>query len=99
MYALVRQLSVTPGHAITTQDREEAEAIAKTMHGQIGQLTIDIGDGKFIRIALWTSAADRAVNTGSDAADVRRADELYFAHLDMPIIGQGEVISNTLFPL
>ena len=76
MYALVRQLSVKPGHTVTAHDREEAEAIAKTMRGQLGQLTIDIGEGRHIRIAVWASAAERATNTGSEAPAVRHADEL-----------------------
>ena len=96
MYALVRQLSVKPGHTVSAHDREEAEAIARTMRGRLGQLTIDIGEGRYIRIAVWASAAERATNTGSEAPAVGRADDLYFAHLDMPIIGQGEVVSNTL---
>lgn len=87
-------MSVKPGHTMTSEIREETEALIRTMPGSLGQLTIDIGDDKFIRIALWTSAEDRSANVGTPADQRQR--EMYGAHLDQPIIGQGEVVSNTL---
>lgn len=94
MYAVVRMLSVKPGHAVTPAAREENEAIARQMRGSLGQITIDIGEGKWIRVALWTSAEERETNV--ETPEDRRAGEIYGQHLDMPIIGRGEVISNTL---
>ena len=97
MYAVVRMMSVKPGHTMTPEAREESEAIARQLPGALGAITIDIGEGKWIRIALWTSSEERESNT-IDTPGVRRTGELYGWHMDMPIIGQGEVVSNTLLP-
>ena len=93
MYAVVREVSQKPGHDVGEREREEAEAIQARMAGSHGTLTIDIGEGKFIRVALWTSAEERATNFGTE--DIRRISE-YWSHMDDVVLGQGEVVSNTL---
>lgn len=93
MYALVREVSRKPGHDVGEQEREEAEAIQARMAGSLGQLTVAIGDNRFIRIAVWTSTEDRAANLNSE--DHRRIIA-YWSQMNDTLIGEGEVVSNTL---
>ncbi|MFN8511928.1 MAG: hypothetical protein U0841_04930 [Chloroflexia bacterium] len=98
MYVVVREVTPLPGHEVTTAQRDEAEALTMVLAGFHGQLTVDIGDGKHLRIAVWTSAEERASNDTNPAvqADLTRIDELYSDHVSAQIIGRGEVVSNTL---
>ncbi len=94
MYAVVREITNKPGQELSDQEREEYESLLTSVPGFYGQLTVDIGDGKLIRIAVWESDAGRTAIFDRD--EVKRAGEIFEARQNMPIIGGGQVVSNTL---
>ncbi len=94
MYAVVREITSKPGQVISGQEREEYEGLVSALPGFYGQLTVDIGDGKLIRIAVWESDAARTATFGRE--ENRRYYENIEARQNMPIAGRGQIISNTL---
>jgi hypothetical protein len=94
MYAVIREVTVKPGHEVSAEQREEAEAIEAGQAGFYGQLTVDIGAGKFMRIAVWTSEEER--ETSVNGEDENPIVHVYWSHITKPRIGSGQVISNTL---
>lgn len=95
MYVVVRALSYKPGHELTAEERDESEALMVGVPGFHGNLTVDIGGGKYIRVSIWESK--EAWATPTDAAEGARIYmEKYAARIVAPVIGQGEVVSNTL---
>lgn len=90
MYAVVREITQKPGQELGDQEREESEALLTAVPGFYGQLTVDIGEGKLLRIAVWESDAGRTAN--SDREEVKRAGGVFEARQDMTLIGRGQVI-------
>ncbi len=94
MYTVVREITRKPGQELSDQEREEYETLLTSVPGFYGQLTVDIGEGKLIRIAVWESDAGRTAIFGRD--EVKRAGEIFETRQNMSIVGRGQVISNTL---
>jgi hypothetical protein len=94
MYVVVREITQKPGQDLSDRERAESEDLLSALPGFYGQLMVDIGAGKLIRIAVWESHEGRAAS--SDRDEVQRAGEVFEGRQEMALIGQGRVISNTL---
>ena len=96
MYAVVRESQRRPeGQAQAEADRAEFVALRAQQPGSLGAISLDLGDGRTVTVALWESAQ---AQQDASAALRQHAERLIFAHTTEPprIVYQGNVIADDL---